>query len=229
MMFVGPLSRAAYKVVISVVVLSIVSLSYAWEGKVTGVSDGDTITVLHNNKQEKIRLYGIDTPETQQYYGQNAKQFLASQVFDKTVDVTTKERDRYGRTVGIISVRGVNINRLLVEYGYAWVYDRYCGESFCDEWKQLEGKASQDKRGLWATSRAIPPWKYRHRRGISETATRADSTSEGHTGAYHGNTSSHTFHSQGCRYYDCKNCTAVFKDKADALAAGYKPCNICNP
>ena len=46
---------------------------------------------------------------------------------------------------------------------------------------------------------------------------------------YHGNTSSKKFHKPSCRYYNCKNCTAVFSSRQKAIAAGYEPCKVCNP
>ena len=64
---------------------------------VVGVTDGDTITVLHEGKGEKIRLYGIDTPEKDQAFGKKAKQFTSQMVYGKTVEVETKDTDRYGR------------------------------------------------------------------------------------------------------------------------------------
>jgi endonuclease YncB( thermonuclease family) len=58
-------------------------------GKVVGVSDGDTITILDSgNRQHKIRLEGIDAPESNQGYGSRAKQCLSDLVFGKTVTVT---------------------------------------------------------------------------------------------------------------------------------------------
>ena len=50
------------------------SLAMAWEGKVVGISDGDTIKVMHGGRAEKVRLYGIDTPERHQDFGTRAKQ-----------------------------------------------------------------------------------------------------------------------------------------------------------
>ncbi|MFA5659703.1 MAG: thermonuclease family protein, partial [Oscillospiraceae bacterium] len=65
------------------------------------MADGDTITVLTaENIQIKVRLYGIDCPEKKQDFGQKAKEFTASLVFDKQVDVKESEKDRYGRTIG---------------------------------------------------------------------------------------------------------------------------------
>ncbi len=61
-------------------------------GKVVGVSDGDTITVLHNGKGERIRLHGIDSPEKRQAFGNRAKQFTSNLVFAKTVAVQVSIR-----------------------------------------------------------------------------------------------------------------------------------------
>ncbi len=70
------------------------------------VSDGDTITVLHNGKGERIRLHGIDCPEKRQAFGRRAKQFTSTLVFGKTVTVQGVDRDRYGRTVGVVLLPG---------------------------------------------------------------------------------------------------------------------------
>jgi len=74
------------------------------------VADGDTITVSRNAQRVKVRLYGIDTPEKSQYYGQNAKQFTSSQIMGKTVEVEEIDIDRYGRAVGIVSVGDLVLN-----------------------------------------------------------------------------------------------------------------------
>jgi hypothetical protein len=74
---------------------------WAWTGKVVGIADGDTITVLHETRPEKIRLYGIDCPEKRQAFGKNAKWFTSKMAFGKTVDVEPINRDRYGRTVAL--------------------------------------------------------------------------------------------------------------------------------
>ena len=107
---------------------------FAWTGQVDHVADGDTITVSRGAQRIKVRLYGIDTPEKSQYFGQNAKQFTSSQIMGKTVEVEEIDIDRYGRIVGLVSVGDLILNRHLIEYGYAWVYDRYCKRSFCSEW-----------------------------------------------------------------------------------------------
>src|SRR5207247_10694465 len=70
--------------------------SIHFTGKVVGVTDGDTITVLHNGKGERVRLHGIDCPEKGQAFGQRAKQFTSALAFGKEVTVTVLDSDRYG-------------------------------------------------------------------------------------------------------------------------------------
>jgi micrococcal nuclease len=69
-----------------------------WSGKVVGVTDGDTITVLHDRQPEKIRLWGVDCPEKGQDFGTKAKQATSIMVFAKVVEVEPMTIDRYGRT-----------------------------------------------------------------------------------------------------------------------------------
>jgi micrococcal nuclease len=134
-----------------------------WTGKVVGVADGDTITVLHETRPEKIRFYGIDCPEKRQAFGKNAKWFTSKMAFGKTVDVEPINRDRYGRTVALVRVENSVLNEKLIEEGLAWVYLAYCRSARCHQWEQLQVKAQEGKRGLWRDSRAIPPWEYRKR------------------------------------------------------------------
>ena len=138
--------------------------AWAWSGKVIGVADGDTITVLRDKEPQKIRLYGIDCPEKRQPFGKNAKQFTSNMVFAKTVEVNRIDTDRYGRTVALVAVDERLLNEELVRAGLAWVYDRYCYESICDNWKNFQLRARLDKRGLWGESDEVPPWEFRRRR-----------------------------------------------------------------
>ena len=94
------------------------TICHSWSGKVVYVVDGDTIDVDKGGERVKVRLYGIDTPEKSQWYGQNAKTFTSAQVMGKMVDVQEIDVDRYGRVVGIVSVGNLALNRHLVEY---WV------------------------------------------------------------------------------------------------------------
>jgi endonuclease YncB( thermonuclease family) len=89
-------------------------------GKVVGIADGDTLTLLVNKTQIKVRLEGIDTPERAQPFGRKAGQAVAERVFGKVVQVDDLGKDRYGRTLGIVRLGKRNINLEPVQEGWAW-------------------------------------------------------------------------------------------------------------
>ena len=143
-------------------------LSFAEEliGKVIKVSDGDTITVLDNNNQKhKIRLKGIDAPESQQVYGDISTQSLAELVYDKEVVVNWDKKDKYYRILGKVIVDGKDANYLQLKKGLAWYYKQY-EKDLSDEDKKRYSEAEEWARnyseGLWADSKSIPPWEFRH-------------------------------------------------------------------
>jgi endonuclease YncB( thermonuclease family) len=72
---------------------------------VIAISDGDTIRVLHDGVSERVRLWGIDSPEMKQPFGTRAKQFTGDLAFGKTVTVIVRDYDRYKRTVAVIICR----------------------------------------------------------------------------------------------------------------------------
>lgn len=118
MEFDGKCRLARLFAVACVLILALVTNASAWEGKVVGVADGDTVTVLSkNNEQIRVRLYGIDAPESAQAFGARAKQALARMVFGKVVRVEEKDRDRYGRVVARLYVGSVDVNAELVRQG----------------------------------------------------------------------------------------------------------------
>jgi len=132
----------------------------AWEGKVVGVTDGDTITVLQDKTPVKVRLYGIDCPEKRQAFGTRAKQFTSDLVFGKVVDVWSYPGyvDRYGRTVGIVRLADETVvNQEIVRVGFGWVYPAYCKKPVCLEWKRLESEAASARLGLWRNENPVPP------------------------------------------------------------------------
>lgn len=134
-------------------------------GRVVGVADGDTVTVLDALKhQHKIRLSGIDAPEGGQAFGQNSKRALSDCAFGKNATVEGDKTDRYGRTVGRVVVAGVDCNLRQVELGMAWHYVKYASERPAAESKTYaaaELAARAGKRGLWADPHAMPPWDWR--------------------------------------------------------------------
>jgi endonuclease YncB( thermonuclease family) len=136
-------------------------------GRVVGVADGDTITVLDADKvQHKIRLADIDAPEKKQAFGNRSKESLSALAFDKTVNVETDKRDRYGRQVGKMLVNGQDVNLVQVERGMAWFYRQYQREQLSNDrrlYEAAEDSAKADKRGLWRDADPMPPWEFRHK------------------------------------------------------------------
>ncbi len=173
-------------------------------GKVVGVADGDTVTVLvDHHRRVRVRLHGVDCPEKKQAFGKRAKQLTSRLVFGKTVRVKVATTDRYGRTVGEVFVGDQSLNEALVKAGLAWWYKKYARRA--KVLAVLEDEARRARRGLWADPNPTPPWTFRHRgRGLRC------------------NVKSRVCHRAGCRHYRCKNCTATFGSKAAARKSGYR-------
>ncbi len=135
-------------------------------GRVVGVADGDTITVLDADKvQHKIRLSGIDAPEKKQPFGNRSKESLSELAFNKTVNVETSKRDKYGRQIGKVLVNGQDVNLVQVERGMAWFYRQYQREQSPNDrrlYEAAEDAARAGKRGLWRDADPVPPWEFRH-------------------------------------------------------------------
>lgn len=130
-----------------------------FEGQVVGIADGDTITVLHDGKERKVRLSGIDSPEKKQAFGNKAKQYTSDLVFGKTIQIDVESRDRYGRCVAEVTLPdGRNLNDLILENGYAWWYKKY---SRSVHRGTLEANARIEGRGLWSAPQPEPPWQFR--------------------------------------------------------------------
>ena len=132
----------------------------SFTGRVVGVRDGDTITVLRHGKVLKVRLYGVDAPEEQQAFGAVAKHFTSGMVFGKTVTVLVHDTDRDGRLVGeVLLPGGRSLNESVVRSGLAWWYQYYAPHDTTLD--QLEQDARTAYRGLWSDPHAIPPWEFR--------------------------------------------------------------------
>lgn len=147
-------------------------------GRVVGISDGDTITVLRDKEQVKIRLSGIDAPEKAQAFGNVAKQRMADMVFSKDVRVDSRKKDKYGRTIGRVWVvsaeckatdcpKTLDAGMALLTMGLAWHYKQYAKEQPEEEREQYsfaEFEARTKKVGLWSDPKPVPPWEWRHRK-----------------------------------------------------------------
>lgn len=128
-------------------------------GRVVGVADGDTITVLDvENRQIKVRLAEIDAPEKAQPFGAKSKRSLSDLCFGKTAKLKPLTVDRYGRTVARVFCAGVDANAEQVRRGLAWVYDRYVTDHSL---YVLQEAARSERLGLWYDGSHMPPWEWR--------------------------------------------------------------------
>ncbi|MCL4139630.1 UNVERIFIED_CONTAM: hypothetical protein GTU68_043439 [Idotea baltica] len=135
------------------------------EGTVVKVVDGDSITVLDDEKiQHRVRLAGIDAPERKQAYGKASTQFLADRVAGKMVCVGWYKRDKYQRLVGVVRINNQVMNLALVEAGLAWHYKHYQSEqteSEREDYADAEEDARAARRGLWSDRNPTSPWAWR--------------------------------------------------------------------
>lgn len=129
-------------------------------GKVVGVADGDTLTVLNDRVLIKIRLVEIDAPEKAQAFGNRSKQSLSDLCFNKIVKLEDKRKDRYGRTLTRVYCDGVDANAEQVRRGMAWVYRKYAPKN--SPLYEVETAARNERRGLWADNDPVPPWDWRN-------------------------------------------------------------------
>lgn len=122
------------------------------EGLVVGVADGDTLTVLRDREQIRIRLAEIDAPEKAQPFGQRSKQSLSDLCYQKQAKIEDHGQDRYGRTIGRVFCNGIDANAEQIRRGLAWVYRQYSKDPSL---YPLETEAKAARRGLWADAEPI--------------------------------------------------------------------------
>ncbi|MDM0036831.1 thermonuclease family protein [Variovorax sp. J22P271] len=138
-----------------------------FSGQVVGVLDGDTIDVLVNQTPVRVRLAEIDAPEKKQPFGTRSRQALSEYVFRQVVTIRENGKDRYGRTIGTVLVDGRSVNSAMVGAGMAWAYRTYLIDRSLLE---VEARARNSKRGLWADASPVPPWDWRAQRHVARQA-----------------------------------------------------------
>jgi len=127
-------------------ILVFASGAFAKSVKCIEVVDGDTIKVEYQGRVEKVRLIGVDTPETVhpnkpvEYFGREASAFTRSlaEGKDVTLEFDWQKRDKYGRLLAYVYLPdGTMLNKKLIEQGYGHAYTKYPFR-FLDEFRTAE-------------------------------------------------------------------------------------------
>lgn len=195
------------------------------EGRVVGVADGDTLTLLDADQETtRVRLAGIDAPESSQDFGSRAKQALSDRVFGADVQVRVSDIDRYGRTVGDIIFEGSWINEELVRAGLAWHYTQYSRDAGL---ARAEVAAREAGAGLWSVADPVPPWDYR--RGARGPAGSPSKAEGGEPLA----PDSTVFVTRTGKKYHLDGCRGLSRSRIPITLAEarleYGPCGSCRP
>ncbi|MCF8160222.1 MAG: thermonuclease family protein [Polaromonas sp.] len=139
-----------------------------WIGRVTHVSDGDTLWAKPENGSapRKLRLLGLDAPELCQAGGVAARAALQALVADKPVQVRANFQDTYGRDLATLRVGERDVGALLVSAGHAWS-NRW--HSSAGTYAAQEASARAARLGLFADPAAETPRNFRKRHGPCQT------------------------------------------------------------
>ncbi|NYE57121.1 thermonuclease family protein [Carboxydothermus ferrireducens] len=197
---------------------------------VTSVSDGDTVHVKIGNKDEKVRLIGVNTPEIshpelgikEQPFGREAAEYTKRRLLGKKIwlELDVGQRDKYGRILAYVwlsppssgsekEVRAKMYNAELLLNGYAQVMTVPPNVKYSSLFVKFQQEARSKKKGLWGVAPAPIKTKV----------------------AYVGNSRTKKFHYPDCRWAkEISPANRVsFSSREQAVRAGYVPCKVCNP
>jgi endonuclease YncB( thermonuclease family) len=186
------------------------------------IVDGDTLVW----RGERVRLFGIDAPESDQSCtvnardypcGEEATQWLIEKTRERVVRCEKRGRDRYGRLLAVCFAGEENLNRGLVEAGLALAYRRYS-----QEFVAAEDAARRAAQGVWA-GMFVPPWQWRQGTRLALASGLEEAC------PVKGNVSRHgrIYHVPGGRHYDTLQLDPAkgdrcFESESDAIAAGFR-------
>ena len=147
------------KILLIFLILSTLIFADLTKAKVTYVTDGDTFHALIDGKKEKIRIFGIDAPESKQEWGLEAKESLNKLISNKEVLLDIKNKDMYGRLLAVVFIGKQNINLEMIKTGNAWYYEYYDKNN--KESKTAMENAKKNKLGLWSKPNPKNPFEFR--------------------------------------------------------------------
>ncbi len=135
---------------------------WAWQGKVTRITDGDSLWVRPADGRQavKLRLQGIDAPEICQAGGRAARQALATRLLGRSVQVQPHRQDDYGRVLATVFLDGEDMGAWMLGQGHAWAYRQGSGSYLL-----LQTRAQSAALGLFADRQAVQPLVFRKQNG----------------------------------------------------------------
>lgn len=131
------------------------------EIKLDSCVDGDTAWFIINNKREKVRILGVDTPESTNYieeYGIEASEYTCNVLKDAKhiyleYDINSDGYDKYDRVLGWVFVDNNNLSELLLSKGYAQVDYIYGNYQYIDELCEVQKEAYSNGIGIWNSNK----------------------------------------------------------------------------
>jgi micrococcal nuclease len=187
--------------------------------QVVHVADGDTVDIVIPPKRRvRVRLHGVDTPESNERFSGDARTFTRVLMFGRDVTVVGKDVDTYGRLVARLRVDNADASEAIISAGLGCTYRRYATDSILEA---AQNEARKARRGFWAMGAQQPACVAREARVQVPTPRPAAS------GNFVGNVNSRVYHSPDCRNAKCKSCSREFATRAAAETAGFRPAGDC--
>lgn len=149
---------------------------------VTSIDDGDSLFVADSaGKRYKVRLYGIDAPQSGKFdrkaghshragqpFGEAALQALRGKIEGKLVRLDVMTERKNGTVIAIVRLGDRVVNHEMVAEGMAWARRNELDDLYIDEYLQHEGEARARRLGLWRQEKPQPPWEFRKSQKIKE-------------------------------------------------------------
>ena len=179
-----------------------------FEAKVEHVCDGDSIIVRGRFGRVKLRIAGMDAPETAQPRGRESERRLRAMLQGRSVKVRSVAADRYGRWVSTVTADGVDAGLVMVEEGEAWAYRMYLwalpkearGRYLAAEARGTRALGGAQSRGALALAQASPHHTAAHSRLLLADRTRRQALLLGRRKI-----------GGSCKHFACRVCVAFLR------------------
>lgn len=148
--------RKVFTLILSII-LSV--LSFALEGYVERVSDGDSFVARIDGKKVRVRMYGIDAPELKQEHGKESKKYLENLILGKSVDLKVLYEDSYKRKVARVYYGKKEVNVEMLKSGNAWFYEYHAKKE--KNYRRAYEEAKKEKKGIWGSKNPQNPREFR--------------------------------------------------------------------